>query len=534
MTSTVEVDQVPAMPEVLRSRRFYWLLLVIVFVGGVCSVAIELTASRLLGPYFGDSTLIWANVIGLTLLYLSVGYWVGGRVVDRWPSATLLFCITAIAGFFTGFIPIVSQPILHRSLSAFSSYSIGAFAGSLVGVLLLFAIPITLLGFVSPFAIRLRVLSVDSAGNTAGSLYALSTVGSILGSFLPVLLLIPWIGTYRTFYAFAIALLATSIVGLLLLRQPLLSLGSIVMVGVVVAVAILWSGGPVRPPEYGHIVFEEESQYNYIQVVKDGSAYILSLNDGHAEHSYYDPTKELTGGYWDYISVAPFFNRDYRPGQLKSAAIIGLAAGTMAKQLTNDFGPIPIDGVELDPKIVAVGRKYFDMHEPNLHVYTEDGRYFLSTTNKKYDLIAVDAYRQPYIPFQMTTREFFQEVRNHLTPDGVVAINVGRTTTDYRLVRVLATTMRTVYPNVYIIDVPGWTNSIVVGTNMPTQLQDFKENVAMLASGPLKVVGNQSVTNGNLRVWNSTDPAWVYTDDHAPIERIINDMIIDAAEGHGK
>src|SRR5919199_4470194 len=117
-----------------RDRAFDRLLLLIVFVGGTSSIAIELSASRLLGPYFGTSTFIWANLIGLTLLYLSIGYFVGGKVADRWPSATLLFAITTVAGFTTGLIPLLARPILEQSLTAFAHLAVGAFYGSLVGV----------------------------------------------------------------------------------------------------------------------------------------------------------------------------------------------------------------------------------------------------------------------------------------------------------------------------------------------------------------------------------------------------------------
>lgn len=531
MTTTSASLESPLTGGAHRRRVFHWMLLVVVFVGGMSSIAIELSASRLLGPYFGTSTFIWANLIGLTLLYLSIGYYFGGRVADRWPSATVLYCITAVAGFTTGLIPIMARPILERSLIAFNNLSVGAFYGSLVGVILLFAIPVTLLGFVSPYAIRLRLLGVSSAGNTAGSLYALSTVGSILGSFLPVLLLIPTIGTYRTFYSFAFALLVTSLVGLVLSRARWPALGAFVLMGIVLAIALFWRGGIVRPPESGQLIYEGESAYNYIQVVKDGSAYLLSLNEGHAVHSIYDPTNPMTGGPWDYFVVAPFFNQNEQTKDVQSMALIGLAGGTVAKQYTMAYGPIPIDGVEIDPTIVEVARKYFDMNEPNLRVFVQDGRYFLSTTSKRYDVIGVDAYRQPYIPFQLTTKEFFQQVRDHLTTNGVAVVNAGRTETDYRLVDVIATTMRAVFPNVYIIDVGRYTNSIVIGTNQPTDIQNFQANIERLQPGMIRTVGEYSLRTGNIREWTGTDPQLVFTDDRAPIEQVVNAMIIDAARG---
>ena len=530
LTSSTDLEIPELASGASSSRIFHWLVLFIVFVGGVSSIAIEIAASRLLGPYFGTSTFIWANLIGLTLLYLSIGYYFGGRIADRWPSATLLLVFTSIAGIGTGAIPQLSRPILQKSLSAFSSYSVGSFYGSLVGVILLFAVPVTLLGFVSPYAIRLSLARVNSAGNTAGSLYALSTVGSILGSFLPVLLLIPTIGTYWTFYSISITLLVSSTLGLLILHSHRLGALATVLLAGVLTLAIVTNGEEIRPPEFGKLIYETESQYNYIQVTQDGNATLLSLNDGHAIHSIYQPGRELYG-YWDYFSVGSYFNKDETPSDVKNVALIGLAAGTMAQQLTSAYGPIPIDGVEIDPQIVAVGRKYFNMNEPNLNVIVQDGRYFLRTTDKHYSVIGVDAYHQPYIPFHLTTKEFFQEVDNHLTDNGVAIVNTGRTANDYRLTDVLASTMKTVFPNVYIIDADQFENSIVIGTKSPTQIGNFAANIAQLQPGLIKQIGQISLQSGNIREWTSTDPKWVFTDDHAPVERVIDSIIVDAARG---
>jgi spermidine synthase len=518
----------------VESRVFGWLVLLIVFIGGMASIGIEIAASRLLGPYFGTSTFIWANLIGLTLLYLSIGYYFGGRVADRWPSATLLLCITAVAGFGTGLIPPLSRPILQRSLEAFSSLSVGAFYGSLVGVILLFALPVTLLGFVSPFAIRLRMSRVDAAGNTAGSLYALSTIGSIVGSFLPVLLLIPVVGTYWTFYIFSLGLLVTSALGLALLRSPIAAAGAAALSGAVVAIAVLTSGEVVRPPEFGRLIYEEESEYNYIQVVEQDGKRYLALNEGHAIHSIYDPRPPGYSGpwsYWDYPVAAPFFNPGQTESGVNSLALIGLAGGTIAERFTEAYGPIPIDGVEIDPAIVRVGRQYFDMNEPNLNVIVQDGRYFLRTTTRSYDAVVVDAYHQPYIPFHLTTKEFFQEIDDHLNRNGVAVVNAGRTTTDYRLVDVIASTMRAVFPNVYVVDVEGFTNSIIIATKSPSDIGDLRQNVRAMAPGYVKEIGETMLQSGNVREWTTADPGLVFTDDLAPVERIVDQIIVDAARG---
>ncbi|MDP9472095.1 MAG: fused MFS/spermidine synthase [Chloroflexota bacterium] len=500
----------------------------IVFLGGLTSIGLELTTSRLLAPYFGGSTFIWANLIGLTLAHLSLGYYLGGRLADRRPSPELLFTITAVAAFAVGLIPLMSRPLLSFSLSAFDDLSVGAFYGSLLGVLLLTGIPTTLLGFVTPFAIRLRLRAVADAGQTAGGIYALSTLGSIAGSFLPVIVLIPLFGTARTFLTLGLALLIPSALALVTLKARLLAILCIVLGIVQIGIATTGSASAIRPADRGRLVYESESEYNYIQVLEEDGAYLLALNEGHAIHSIYDPNQLLTRGPWDYFMAGSLFNPAASTETTKSALLIGLAGGTVARQLTAAYGPIPIDGVEIDPEIVRVGRKYFGMDEPNLNVIVEDGRYFLRTTEQRYDLIGVDAYRQPYIPFQLTSREFFQEVSDRLTPAGVAVINVGRTSTDYRLVDAIASTMTSVYPHVYVIDVERYSNSIVVGASSEASIANFAANASLLpVDSPLRVVADRSLLTGNIR--EVSPGGTVFTDDRAPVEQVVDQIILNVA-----
>ncbi|MGI8855162.1 MAG: spermidine synthase [Thermomicrobiales bacterium] len=526
--------------------RVDWYLRVVVFIGGGVSIGIELAASRLLAPFFGTSLFIWANLIGLTLIYLSIGYAVGGRIADRWPSATLLYTITAAAAFVTGLIPVLAGPILAKSLDAFTAVSLGGFYGSLVGTLILFAIPVTLLGCVSPFAIRLALESVSGAGNTSGSLYALSTVGSIVGTFVPTFLLIPRIGTFRTFYLFALTLLIASVIGLFrspaTQRRTQLLAVAIALLIAMIAVAGFGQRGFVRPVEGNRaIIWQGESAYNFIQVGenRDTGAYELYLNEGHAIHSLYYPnraTQPLSYGPWDYFTLSPFFVANTRPDTIKDVCVIGLAGGTVAQRMTEVYGPnVQIDGVEIDPKIVDVARRFFNLNESNVHVIVQDGRYYLRATEKKYDVIAVDAYHQPYIPFQLTTKEFFQEVDDHLNSGGTVVVNAGRTDTDYRLVDVISQTMRAVFPNVYLIDTPAYTNTMIIGTRDPTTISTFAQNIdsirARTPNSSLVALGDEAIRDGRLR--EAAPGPKVFTDDLAPVEDLIDRILLDYARKGG-
>lgn len=498
-------------------------LLTLVIVGGMTSMALEMCASRLLAPYFGTSLVIWASLIGLVLVYLSSGYFLGGRLADRSPSMRTLSAITALAALATGLIPFISRPILDWSVTGLDTINAGVFVSSLLAVILLFSVPVTLLGMVSPFAVRLSVRAVGSTGRSAGSLYALSTVGSILGTFLPVLLLIPAWGVRRTLLAFGALLLAASLWGLRpRVRMGASALGALMLLPVVLPQVVPLGPLKTSPGQ----IYAEESFYNYIQVIQtpDGTRQLV-LNEGQAIHSVYNPRQILTGWYWDYFLAMPYFNQGETASQVQRVAIIGLAGGTIARQFTAAYGPIPIDGVELDPQIVEVGRRYFDMNEPNLNVHVADGRTFLRTTRETYDVVVIDAFQQPYIPFQLTTKEFFEEIKAHLSPRGVVVLNTAHTNTDYRLVQAFVNTMYTVYPSVYRFDVPGSINTELVATNSPTTLATFRDNLQRVPGDTL--VGR--VASEVLPVATVARPekdGTVFTDDRAPIEQLTDQLIL--------
>ncbi|HSO93288.1 MAG TPA: fused MFS/spermidine synthase [Candidatus Dormibacteraeota bacterium] len=494
------------------------LLLPLAFVGGLTSLGIEFAAARLLAPFFGQSLFIWGILIGLILIYLTIGYYVGGRLADRRPAARLLYKLTAAAALTTAVIPVISRPILSVAQTGFAQLSVGLVLGSLASVIVLFALPVILLGMVSPFVIRLRIQQLATAGNAAGAVYALSTLGSILGTFLPVFWLIPSFGTRPTIIVLALLLGSISAAGLWAGGARRLY----ALLPVVVLLLGLLSAGPIRAAAYGHRIYEAESAYNYIQVIRDGTETDLILNEGQAVHSIYDPTTLYTHGYWDDMLLAPYFGSGRVPGRV---AIIGLAGGTVARQFTAIDGPVQIDGVELDPKIVDVGRRFFAMNEPNLHVHIADGRYWMATQQQRYDVILVDAYRQPYIPFYLTTREFFESAKAHLNPGGVLAINVGRTATDYRLVDALGGTLTAAFPSVFVLDTAHhFTNSVLFATSEPATVQAFRERVAAQPNAALKPIVDDALATGNIREMRPN--GIIFTDDLAPVERLIDDIIL--------
>ncbi len=494
------------------------------FAGGLTSLAVEMAASSLLRAHFGTANLVWATIIGLILLFLTAGYLIGGRWADRSPYPDVLFRIAAWAAFLIGIVPFVAQLVLRFASSGFQNFDTALLIGSFLSVMVLLSLPVTLLGCISPFVIRLTVKDKESTGQTAGLVYAVSTVGSFIGAFLPDLLLVPTIGTRNTFVLLSLFMMSIALIGLLR-YAPRSVLIYAWMPVVIVVLALLLRGQPVKAADGA--IYETESSYNYIQVVeRDGCRYLL-LNEGQGIHSVYCPDQLRTKGPWDYFLIAPYFNPAPHPvEQVRSVALIGLAAGTMSRQYTEVYGPIPIDGVEIDGKIVDVGREYFGMDQPNLSAIVADGRYFLARSDRRYSVVGIDAYRLPYIPPHLTTVEFFREVHDHLTDDGVVAVNVGRAGDDHRLVNAIVTTLLQVFPSAHVIDVPNSFNSVVIATVQPTDAANLLANLKGLE-------GNDFLYTAALRAAKNIRPTEtgtvIFTDDRASIELLTNLLLLDFA-----
>ena len=497
-----------------------------VFLAGFSSLALEFSASRLLGNFFGTSNIVWASIIGLILVYLTLGYWIGGKWADRSPHEKTFFSILAWGAFFTALIPLISRPILRFSSSAFDFMQLGILLGSFSAVIILFSVPVVLMGMASPFALRIALKDADSSGRIAGQIYAISTLGSILGSFLPVLVLIPLIGTYRTFLVISAMLWSTSFIGLVALKDKKGILRILWMPFLIALCAFTLMQGTDKSAS--GIVFEGESAYNYIQVQEIDGSMLLRLNEGQGIHSIYNPDTSFYRGPWDLVVAAPFFNSSFtEPNRVNSAAILGLAAGTSARQLVNAFPQINILGIEIDPLIVETGRKFFAMNIPNLTVLVEDARWGLTRQTNLFDIIFIDAYRPPYIPPHLVTLEFFGETYQHLTETGVVVLNVARIADDRELINTLATTLQQVFADVYVVDIPDTFNSMIYATRKVSRPTDLISNYSALVKIPnanTLILETLQLAIANLQT--EYQSAMVFTDDRAPIEWITNQMII--------
>ena len=497
-----------------------------VFFSGLTSLALEMSASRLLGGVFGTSNLVWASIIGLILIYLAAGYFLGGFWADRSPYHKTFYKILIWAGLSIIIIPIISKPILRMAANAFDALQLGAMFGAFLSVVILFIVPVTLLGTISPFAIRLAV-NMEDAGKISGKLYAVSTLGSFFGTFLPDLVLIPSIGTYKTFLLISSIPLLIGLIGLVS-NAGIKSAGPFIWTPILIPVLTIWgfSGSLKNTPG---LIYENESSYNYIQVLEQSDYRYLRLNEGQGIHSIYHPTQLNYSGPWQQVLVGPYFNNSpYIPNNVKRIAILGLAAGTTARQASAVYGEIPIDGYEIDPDIVDVGRTYFDMNLPNINVYVQDGRWGLENSPYVYQIISVDAYRPPYIPWHMTTKEFFEIVNDHLTDDGVLVINVGRAPNDRRLINALSSTLLTSFSSLYVMDIPNSFNSIIYATKNETDSTNLIKNYYLLLDNPdthplLLEAMNVAISN----LAEQPGSGMVFTDDKAPVEWITNTMVLN-------
>ncbi len=488
------------------------LLPALVFVVGAASLGAEIAAARLLAPYFGASTIVWANTIGVVLVALSVGYWFGGRYADRHPHLRGLCLLVLGASLLIALVPFASRPFLSFSVDAFDTVSVGGFAGSLFGVLILVAAPVTLLGAAAPWAVRLAVGEVGSSGEVVGRLYAISTAGSLCGTMLAALLFIPLVGTQRTFLIFALALALVAAIGL----------GwRFAAVPAALALAISLPVGTIKAADTGEVLYEAETVHQYARVVErpDG-ARVLELNEGQAVHSLYRPGSYLTGDYWDGHLVLPFASRQRPPRRI---AILGNAAGTVARAYGHFFPATAVDAVEIDGELTELGRRYFDLHNARMRTFAEDARPWLERSAGGYDAIMLDAYRQPYIPFYLATREFFELARERLAPGGIVIVNIGHPEGGAELERVLGRTMAAAFPQVLRQPIEP-TNTLLLAGDGQLSASRLRRNADALP--PELVLLAQTAAD---QLEPRLSGGEVFSDDRAPVEWLVDASLLEYA-----
>jgi spermidine synthase len=455
---------------------------VAVFLAGGALLSLEIASSRVMAPYFGNSLFVWGALIGVVLAGLSVGYWVGGVVADRWATTPVLVGVLGLSALLVLAIPFVDGWILEQVVS----WNPGPRLNPVVATIAIFGAPSVVLGTVSPIAVKLLARSLERLGRTAGRLFAVSTAGSIAGTFATAFFLIPELGTDQLIATLAVVLLlaaaAVALVERLILASVLslvvaaASFGAVVSLapdqGGIVAASQLqnWSpvyrqranedrtGAPTEGQEGYELRYAKDSRYHRIAVVDDTDSRYLRFDSSFQSGMYLDDPYKTRFEYSDYLHLGLTYNADAR-----NVLFIGLGGGSGPKRMWRDFPAVRFDAVELDPDVVDVAYRFFELpRDERLNVEVEDGRRYLVQNEGPWDVIVVDAFYSDSIPFHLATREFLELARSRLAPGGVVVTNIIGSTggSDSRLLRSMLRTYRTVFPTVAVhpVRVEGDTN----------------------------------------------------------------------------
>lgn len=516
------------------------MLNLIVFTCGAALMGLELVAARVLAPALGNSIYVWGSVISMVMLALSMGYWLGGQIADRWGPVRTLPAVIGGAALATVLAPLIAAPVLPWA------GDLGPRLGSLGASALIFFVPALLIAMVSPLGVRLAAeRGMAHIGRSAGGLYSISTAGSIVGTLLTAFWLIPllsleplivWIGVLLAVVSIAalalpgIASPNDSTSGPGLLRH--FRLVTFTLVGATVAVGVSVLVGVASGPgvnEFGEtVLFSQDTQYHRITVTEDELARHLRFDRGH--QSAIDLADEYTSHirYPDYLHLALAAKPD-----AQSVLVLGLGGGALSKRMWRDYPDMQVDSVEIDPVVVDVAERYFDLpQDERLHVFTEDGRRHVQRCEEKYDIVVVDAYYSDSLPYHMTTEEFFGEIKTILAPDGVVAYNVisALEGEQSELFRSMYRTVGGVFDETWVFgvqlaenpDLLRNRNIVVLATDTEIEREEMLARIESNLDGAVSVPGFERFGEDLYTGMVDMADVPVLTDSHAPTDSLID------------
>lgn len=505
------------------------MIYVTVFWSGATLMALEIAGSRILAPYFGSSLFVWGSLIGVVLCALTVGYYAGGYAADRYPDLGPLSSVIGAASAMIALIPHISRTVIPVAAEKFSPG-----VAPVLSAIALFFLPSLLLAMVSPWCVRISLSSVSNAGHVSGRLFALSNLGSIAGTFGTAFWLLPFSGVDSVIRLGAVSLVLLCVT-LVVRARPLRAWACILAAFCTAVVGVLqfW------PSHIGGkgVVYQQETRYHRLFVVEDGAVRLLRFDNSIQGGMYIDRPFDSPWEYPYYFELAFCLKSDIR-----DALIVGLGAGTYPKRLHRDHPEVNIDVVEIDEEVCRVASRYFGFEEgPQVRVYVEDGRTFLSRTSKKYDFIVIDAYYADSIPFHLTTVQFYELVLDRLKPGGVAACNIIGALQGPRsaLFRSMYATLSSVFSALYVFPV-GFTagtedelrNIVVFAVNtsgqeaLPGGLLPGPEDIAARAeelynSGRVTVPGFPAIARGLYTGAIAGEGAVILTDDRAPVDYLL-------------
>lgn len=511
--------------SVLLKNKYY--LYLTEFFSGMSVMAVELGASRLLAPYFSSSQIVWTIIIGTIMIAMALGNVYGGKSADKDPDPDRLYRRILIAAVWIAAIPVAGKYliILISGLLVLAVDTNFLILAAFVSCMVIFVFPLFLLGTVTPSLVKYSVKSLDVSGETVGMLGAMNTIGSILGTFLPTFVTIPSVGTSVTFLIFSGILLVLGLV-YFLSRKSGKKAAAVSLVLFLICTVLGHSDSFAFWEK--ELAYEGESVYNYLQVRETEEDVILSTNVLFGVQSITKKNGGLTGMYYDYAMAAPLMaGFDPASGENCRVLILGMGTGTYARQCLRYFGNMEIEGVEIDEKITALAGTYFDC-PPEAKTVTYDGRAYLGAADRQYDVIMVDAYQDITIPFQMSSKEFFEMVHAHLAPGGVMVVNMNmRSGSEGSINEYLTDTICTVFPAVATVDVAGGTNRELFASDDPAMEETLREGTARLSDRELASL----LTYAADSLVTCEGGGHVLTDDRAPVEllgmRAIDEIVRD-------
>ncbi|MFZ2969897.1 MAG: fused MFS/spermidine synthase [Minisyncoccia bacterium] len=492
----------------ISNQRLY----IIVFLTGAIVMILELVGSRILAPTLGTSIYVWTSLIGIILGAMSLGYYLGGRLADKDPNTRTFSNLILLSGIFVFIIIIIKKPILDLSVV------LGLRNAAIFSAISLFAVPGVLLGAVSPYSVRLAMKKIETSGNTVGNLYAVSTFGSIAGTFSAGFYFIPNFGSINILYGLAIALFLISLLANSRKSRAVLTL---LFMFIFLGSSVLASAFEGR-----NYLVDEDSAYNHIRVydTKDFEKKVVRIMavENFFDSGMYLSSDDLVFGYTKFFRLGDFFNKDIR-----KAAIFGGAAYSIPKDFVLRHKEASIDVVEIDPKTTEIAKEFFNLNteDPRINIFHQDARVFLNERSikagDKYDVIYNDAFGSTCtVPFQLTTRESIEEVYELLNDDGIYVMNVISAISGEKsdFFKSEYKTIKERFKNVYVFPVTFYAevnsgenqNIIVIATKKEFDIYKMlKDNPEGEMSEMLSHYWKYDI---------ATDGAIVLTDDFAPVD----------------
>lgn len=470
------------------------------FFSGLSVMTAELLGARLLAPYFGNSMFVWTNMIGLVMLALSVGYFLGGRWADKRADAQQYFSILFFAGLWILLIPYFAQVVMPLTFS-FGNLSVAVILGSFITVLLIFVLPLLMLGMIVPYTLKLVAKNMKSVGQSSGLVSMHSTFGSLLGTFLPAFVLIPLLGVSRSFW----------LCGILLMLLGVFQLKKAWMWVLTMAAALLVLF-PASFFDTENVVFSQESPYGHVFVQEWEGEMLLFVDNQYGIQSIYDPETSITEEYYAYFSILPAMH-----SEAKRVLILGHAGGSFTRVFNEYFPELEVTGVEINPAVTAAAEATMNLTDLSVDIHHADARSFLLSTNEKWDFILIDAYKGSTIPAHLATAEFFQLAKSRLSDEGILGINVAAKESDFS--QILSNTLGQQFEYGWEVPIPNSYNTMVLVSEAMLELGDILHD-------DLQGIGEYVAENTFPLSTDENTP--VFTDDKSTLVELENArMLVD-------